>query len=281
MILLFGLLFVICLVFFSALNWRRAVKAAFVIVVFEGALRKWAFPQSSELIYFLKDFVLLGAYLRYYGSRILRNEIYIQGNVINALVFMSAGWCLFQAFNSSLGSPIVGLLGLKAYLFYIPLMWMLPDLFHTEEELYKFLRSHLLLVIPTGLLGIVQFFSPASSPINIYVSGEVTEIATFGFGPGAAVRITGTFSYINSYSGYLIVCFGLLLPMVLTQQRWQWRWVAAFELFLVVINSLMTGSRTTVLSEILFLLGYLVAQGLSRPSGALRLVQRIFMPARR
>jgi hypothetical protein len=37
-----------------------------ILVVLEGALRKWVLPQASQFIYFLKDFVLIGAYLRYF-----------------------------------------------------------------------------------------------------------------------------------------------------------------------------------------------------------------------
>src|SRR5437867_3892167 len=53
-------------VLLSAINWRISVKAALVLVVLEGAIRKWLFPQASEMVYFLKDFVLLGAYIRYF-----------------------------------------------------------------------------------------------------------------------------------------------------------------------------------------------------------------------
>ncbi|PSO73397.1 MAG: hypothetical protein BRC37_09705, partial [Cyanobacteria bacterium QH_3_48_40] len=65
-LLLVGLLGSAVIIYLGSLNWRRSVKAALVIVIIEGALRKWAFPQLSELIFFLKDFVLIGAYLSYF-----------------------------------------------------------------------------------------------------------------------------------------------------------------------------------------------------------------------
>ena len=203
-----ALIIVITIFFVSFFNWRTAVKAAFFILVIEGALRKWILPQASDLIYFLKDLVLLGAYIKYF--LFLRNEkkIPIANNFINIIIFIVAGWCLVQALNPSLGSPLVGILGLKAYLFYVPLIWILPSLFETEEDLYKFLRTHFLLIFVTGILGIIQFSSPVSSPINAYAGDTDVQVATFGFGASAAVRVSGTFSYINSYSGYLFVCFG-------------------------------------------------------------------------
>ncbi|MFM6074201.1 MAG: hypothetical protein ACKPB9_21865, partial [Dolichospermum sp.] len=90
----------------------------------------------------------------------------------------------------------VGLFGFKTYLFYIPLMWMLPSLFQTQEELYQFLRNYLLLVIPVAILAILQFFSPIDSPLNVYARNNLGGIAV----AGENVRVTGTFPYIAGYS---------------------------------------------------------------------------------
>ncbi|MFB2922038.1 MULTISPECIES: hypothetical protein [Aerosakkonema] len=280
--LLIALLAVASIFLFSFSNWRRAVKIAFFLIVIEGALRKWVLPQASELIYFLKDFFLLGAYIKYYvagGER----KFPIKNNLVNAMIFMAAGWCLLQAFNPSLGSPIIGLFGLKTYLFYIPFIWMMPVLFPTEEELYKFLRSHLFLLIPVGILGVVQFFSPASSPINSYVQSEVAkvDVATFINSDLTAggVRITGTFSYINNYAAYLLACFSLLLPLLsFKQSRW-WRWATIAELLLWTVNSFMTGSRSTVFSAVIILVGYLGIRTLTNPYAVFRLFKPFLIPA--
>src|SRR5688500_17779139 len=44
-------------------HWRGAIKAAMVLLILEGALRKWVFPGAQDLLYFAKDFLLVGAYL--------------------------------------------------------------------------------------------------------------------------------------------------------------------------------------------------------------------------
>ncbi len=273
--LLIGLLACIVIVYFSAVKWRRAVKAVFFLLVLEGALRKWVFPQASEMIYFLKDIILLGAYFNFYGFSASKEKL-PKANITNILIFIAIGWCIFQVFNPSLGSPLVGVFGLRGYLLYIPLIWMIPSLFASEEELYRFLRSHLLLTIPVGLIGIAQFFSPASSFINKYSNEEAQAVVTFGV--SAAVRITGTFSYISGYGIYLIVCFGLLIPMLSIKQSQRWQIVTIVELFLVTVNSLMTGSRSTIFAEVLFLVGYLGAKGLATPVSSLRLIRQLIVP---
>ena len=274
--LLIALLACVIIFYFSAVKWRRAVKAVFFLLVIEGALRKWVFPQASEMIYFLKDIVLLGAYFNFYGLSTSDRKLIPKEKVVNILIFIAIGWCIFQVFNPSLGSPLVGVFGLRGYLLYIPLIWMIPALFHSEDELYKFLRSHLLLIIPVGLIGIVQFFSPASSFINKYSNEEAQAVVTFGV--NATVRITGTFSYISGYGVYLIVCFGLLIPMLSVKQSSWWRWLSIIELFLVSVNSLMTGSRGTVFAQVLFVVCYLGAKGLTKPESALRLIKQLILP---
>ncbi|MDY7013616.1 MAG: hypothetical protein SVX43_08415, partial [Cyanobacteriota bacterium] len=192
------------------------------------------------------------------------------------LIFLATGWCLFQGFNPKLGSLPAGIIGLRSYLFYIPLVWMTPSLFDSEEDLYKFLRSHLLLAIPVGILGIVQFFSPVTSPLNQYAPGTPVQVATFGFAGSTTVRITGTFSYINSYQGYLSACFALLLPLLFFKQLRTWKILTLIEVFFIVLNSLMTGSRTPVIVAALLTLTYWIVRTLRQPDATFIWLGRLF-----
>ncbi|NEO28140.1 MAG: hypothetical protein F6K03_14990, partial [Kamptonema sp. SIO4C4] len=164
-----------------------------------------------------------------------------------------------------LGSPLVGILGLKSYLFYIPVIWMMPSLFRSQQELYIFIRNHLFLLIPVGILGIVQFFSPIHSPINQYIPGRNEPIATFGFAGSRNVRITGTFSYLNSYQGYLAACFGLIIPQLSFKQDKLWQTITYITIFLTILNSFMTGSRTPVIAEALYIIGFFGIRVLRQP----------------
>lgn len=273
MIILAVLLAAASVVLLSMVNWRRSLMAVFVLLVFEGAIRKWLLPSASEFVYFLKDLVLLGVYIRLFNSDY---RFSFKPTTINILILMALAWCLMQAFNPSLGSPVVGLFGLRGYLFYIPLMWVIPLLFESEEALYKFIRSHLLLIFPVCLLGIAQFFSPPTSPLNVYAPGEVASVVTFG--SANAVRVTGTFSYLSGFSIYLTVCFGLLIPSLSYEQSRFWRSVSTAELILVMANSFMTGARSLIFFEILYLIGYFSIRLLIQPKNTLQFLQRFFPP---
>jgi len=261
--ILLGLVALTIILVLSASNWRRSLAVVFVLVIIEGALRKWFLPQFSDLLYFLKDVVLLGAYLRFFFFSKHTPRLSLPSYYIKYLLLLAAGWCFFQVFNPSLGSPIAGLFGLRGYLFYVPLMWLIPNLFATEEELYRALRWCLLLVIPVGILGIIQFYSPASSPLNIYAGGVDP---TAGFSGTDRLRITGTFPYISGYAVYLSVCFAVLVPLLLRPQPRRWQWASIAEMAIIVANSLMTGSRSVVLFEGLYILSFIFLIWLRKPS---------------
>lgn len=263
-------------IYLGAQNWRVSVKTALIMVVIDGALRKWALPQASQLIYFLKDFILIGAYLSFYFAGFRSNKRFtVRNRTVEGLVYLIAIWCLFQAFNPALGSPIIGFFGIRNYLIYIPLMWMLPSLFRSEEELYKYLRTYLLLLIPVGLLAIAQYFSPPSSPLNVYAADIEQEIAL----SGGAVRVTGTFSYIGGYTSYLTTCLCLLVPTISRRQTPLWEWLTITEIMLVAITSLMTGSRGLIIFCILLLAGYFCLEASRNITDLINSFKKFLIPA--
>jgi hypothetical protein len=272
-IALLSLTVIVCISYLglSHLSWQRAIKLALIIVIFEGVLRKWVVPQASDQIYFLKDLVLLFAYFKYYLSS--EPKYPFRFTIFNLILILTISWCIFQVFNPSLGSPIIGLFGLKAYFFYMPLMWILPSLFKTEEELYLFLRNFLLLAIPVCLLAVVQYFSPPSSPINVWAGGQEANATA-----GGAIRVTGTFPYIAGYASYLMICVCILVPMLSIQQPQLWKWLTYVEALLVVGTSFMTGARSLLTFEILFLIGYTSILSLTQPSIATRAAKQLILP---
>ncbi len=272
LIALTALIGVIAIVWLASLNWRRTVKFVLVIIVLEGVLRKWILPQASEQIYFLKDFLLLVAYLRYYLSS--EPKYPFQLSIFNILLLLVFSWSVYQVFNPSLGSPIIGFFGLKAYFFYMPLMWLVPSLFKSEKELYRFLRNYLLLAIPVCLLAVAQFFSPASSPINVYAGGQEAD----AFLAGDVVRVTATFPYLSGFSTYLTACFSILIPILAQPQGRLWQWITFTEAFLVVATSFMTGARALLLYEILFVVGYFCILFVAKPTEAARSTKKFILP---
>ena len=241
-------------------NWRRAVKAALVIALFEGALRKWVFPQGQELVYFFKDVVLLGAYLRFFFSPTPEMRAYtLKANTTVFLV--TASILSLSAMSPDIGSVILALYGIKIYLFYLPLLFMMPYLFTSAEDMRKNLVGFALFATPICLLGFAQWLRPGDSIFNVYANQDA--IADMG---GSAtmigdlqsrVRITGTFSYITGHVTFVTVFFALHVGLLLSKQpKWATLWLLC-NLPLLLANGLMSGSRSAILCIIFVMVGYL------------------------
>src|SRR5436305_552286 len=179
--------------FWAMIRWKQAVQAAMVLVILEGAIRKWLFPGAQDLVYFAKDVILLGVYAGFLRSRERARYKPPSMPALWIALAAGAGLGLLEVFNPDLPNLLVGILGFKAYFFYIPLLYVMPAAFSSDVELARFLRRYALLAIPVGLLALAQFFSPASSPLNTYArggEGDASYVSTFG--SSTFVRVTAT-----------------------------------------------------------------------------------------
>ncbi len=227
----------------SVRQWRLAVHVGMVLLILEGAIRKWFLPGSQDLVYFAKDVFFLGAYVGFFQSRERLRLRYPQAPVLLAAIAMAITIGLLQVLNPRLPNLFLGLLGFKSYFLYVPLIFVLPAVFPNDQALARYLKRYVLLAIPVGLLTVAQFFSPTGSRLNTYAQPTDTgAISTFG--SSQFVRATGTFSYISGFTSYLLVTTILIL-IILTTTRWRFRGnlLVFGALGLTLLSMLMSGSR--------------------------------------
>jgi hypothetical protein len=232
-------------------RWRAAVQLAILLMIFEGAIRKWVFPGAQDLIYFAKDVLLLGAYLGFFRDRPRLRLRLPALPAFYGLLGAAALFGLVEVFNPALPNLLVGVFGFKAYFFYVPLLFVVPAAFPGDAAIYRFLRRYALVAIPVGLLAVAQFFSPASSALNTYArSGEDAYVATFG--SSTYVRVTSTFSFITGFTTYLLATAILILALV-GAGRWRFRGhlLMFAALGMTLLGMLMSGSRAPVVFLIL------------------------------
>lgn len=229
--------------FWSVRRWRLAVQVGMVVLVLEGAIRKWIFPGTQDLVYFAKDVFFVGAYFGFLQHRLSLRLRYPQAPGLYLGLALALAIGIGQIFNPRLPNLLVGVLGFKAYFLYVPLLFVVPAAFADDVELARFLKRYVLIAIPVGLLAIAQFFSPPGSVLNTYA--RPTDISTIStFGTSQFVRVTGTFSYITGFTSYLLAITCLIL-MILTTNRWRYRGnlVVYAALSLTLLGMLMSGSR--------------------------------------
>ncbi|HVT58073.1 MAG TPA: hypothetical protein VHR45_06715 [Thermoanaerobaculia bacterium] len=242
----------ICVGLFAALwaifNWRRALQLAMVLIVVEGAIRKWLFPGAQDLVYLGKDVILLGTYAGFIRQRASLRYRPPPLVVLYSALGAGAAFGLLQIFNPQLPNLLVGAFGFKAYFLYVPLLFVVPAAYQSDRELVRFLRRYIVLSIPVGILAAAQFLSPSSSLLNTYARGETGSSYISTFGSSEFVRVTGTFAYITGYASYL-VAMSILVLAYLAAAQWRLRRsvVIYAALGMTLLGMLMAGSRGPVL----------------------------------
>lgn len=221
----------------------RKILALFVLVVMiEGALRKWALPEYSNQIFAAKDVLLVLACVAYSQLR--------EKNAPAAADFtIWLAWGLVAVAFAAVEASTQALIGLRYYLAPLPLVLLVPALIRSPHDLERIATWGTRIAFPIGMFAIIQYFSPVDSVLNIYARGEEDAIAGFGvetgmFSGAIRPRVTSTFSYISTFAAFLSAAWVLGWISVL-QGRTAWdRRFATVILILIAFNMAMNGSRS-------------------------------------
>jgi hypothetical protein len=217
------------------------------LVVCEGAIRKWGFPDLQEQIYLVKDGLLIVAYIGFLSSG-LRSGVHLRVmGGLKVLMILSVVYFGLEILNPNAPSLILSVVGFKNYLLYAPLAFIVPYMFSSSDDLERKLRLYAFIMIPFAGLGLVQFTFGPDHWINGYLSHDsesLRDAVVFGFSETQRARTSGTFSYIGGYTAFLIVMFylGAALAASKTWKISESRW----PLMLLAVSAaamFTTGSR--------------------------------------
>jgi hypothetical protein len=197
-------------------NWRQGLYIFFGWLFLEDFVRKYL--GNNMVIYFAKDFLVILVYLSFYSER--RNQkqraAFRPPFLVPLLIFFwfAAG----QVFNPGSTSVFYGVLGLKLYFLYVPLMYLGYALMDTEADLRKFFMFNALLIVAVSALGIAQsiigpsFLNPATLQDDIsYLSTLYRESPITGlsaYRPTSVFVSTGRFQNLIVASWIILVGFG-------------------------------------------------------------------------
>jgi hypothetical protein len=148
-----------------------------------------------------------------------------------------------ELLNPALPNLAVGLFGLRAYLLYAPLLYLVPAALGDAARMRRFAFTLVVLGVVPLVLGVAQFWSPPDSVLNRYAWDEELAPGVATFGEAGRVRITGTFSYISGHTAFLTLVAILGVALVVGERRRWVRWGLTGVLVLAGGNLFMTGSR--------------------------------------
>ncbi len=152
---------------------RRALIALVILLTFEGLVRKLEPRASGVLIFVLKDVVIL-----FMGQQLIsRHKLppgigFISGAYMAVTFFM-----LPNIVMTATHDPLLAIFGTKQYLLYPIVGLSVFAVFQnaTVDEIVRFCRLVAFLMIPAGLVAILQTRLPATNWLNMSVEGTSLE----------------------------------------------------------------------------------------------------------
>ncbi|MDM0012625.1 hypothetical protein QTH87_09310 [Variovorax sp. J22P168] len=247
----------------------RAFIGVLLVLVFEGAVRKWGSASATIPLLLLRD--VLAIYVIAYAFT--HGHLQRQRGVTMVLLVWSCmvvAWGLFQLVAGQ-SSPIILLIGLRFWLLYIWFAVAAAAAMNETDYRVAVLTAVWILVIMVPL-ALVQSVSPPGARINSQVGGEEDEIFLVAAG---VVRTTGFFSFTLGYTTYLALVAPLVFGVLAARKRNPLQSLfAVLALAGLVAGSLVSGSRATIVYAIVFLPAYFLgrlwfARGPARTRAAL------------
>jgi len=215
----------------------RLVFVVFLLLVFEGALRKWVLPELQRPLYFARDpFVLLiYAYALIYG---LVPRSPMLGILALFAVPVSGLYLLLTFFG--VGHPISWALGVRHYFFYIPLAFIIGHCLRFED-LAALIRLNLLIAIPIAVLVFLQHQSPPSALVNRALGSDLDSITYVADG---ILRPYGTFTHTSGHTLYVAVSVAMLAAAWLLRREMRLPfWLLLAGSGAILVMALTTGTR--------------------------------------
>lgn len=157
-----------------ARSWIVALTFLVILLLLgEGAMRKWVAPSQSRLLFFIRDPFVVAIYLIAIGSgwwprgRALLNA----GLAFAAVGLLLAGLQLMRPVTASGTQLMLAVYGWRNYFLYLPLLFVIGATFRRADVL-RVGKLFLLAAVPIAALVALQFAAPPGATINVGISED-------------------------------------------------------------------------------------------------------------
>jgi hypothetical protein len=226
-------------------------------IIIDGVFRKWILPEFSSAIFAIKYILFSLIFLLHLVNTNFRvpkiNYFYQLAIVLLAI------WCFTFLFHSAFPTSIlVKLFGLINYIFFIPLLLIVPYYFNSISKIEGMIKFLGYLSVPIFIIGIIQYFLPVDHILNYLPNEEqkFNKVAEF-------TRSNSIFSFVKMYNVYLLfvlTTFTVYIFYLINKGKSSWFYIGL--LAFGVLSLFMTGSRlplaiTTIFTLIIFVFIFL------------------------
>jgi hypothetical protein len=243
----------------TILHLRRLIWLYMILLVIEGALRKWIVPQFSNPLLIVRDPVVLAIYFFALRARVFPRGPFIVSLALIAFLSCAAGILVLEPYLPWQPLALVTAYGFRSNFLHLPLIFVIGKVLDADDVRWVG-RWTLLGMIPMAALMAAQFKASPESFINRTVGlGEGQQI-TAG---SDKIRPPGTFSFVSGTIFYVTSSVAFLISGAMSRVDYK-NWLLLASGFSVVVAVAVSGSRSLVGSVVLVILS-LVAILILRP----------------
>src|SRR5260221_5952201 len=208
-----GMAFVGLAVVVAILNdWRRGLYLLLGWILFEDLFRKYL--GNNMAIFFTKDVLAIVLYIAFFAAR--RDRLVKKFKIpflIPLLIFIWFG--VIQMFNPASTSIFYGILGMKVYFLYIPLIFVGYSLIESEQDLRKLFMFNMVLFLIVAALGIAQSILGPKFLNPTVLQEDIRDLSTlYRTAPISglmAYRPNGVFVSAGRFENFLNVAWAMAL----------------------------------------------------------------------
>lgn len=208
----------------------------YLLLIFEGALRKWVVPELSAPLLLVRDPIALLILWEAYRARKWPEKWSLVMGILTAAMI---GLCVLQMVTG--GNPwFAALYGLRSYLLPFPVAFIMGENLEAED-LRKFGVFTLWLLLPMTALEAAQYLAPAESFLNAGAYQGASQI-NYVFGH---VRASGTFSFATGPIGYGPLAAAFIF-YGLAREKFAPKWLLWSATAALIFSVPVIGARTLV-----------------------------------
>lgn len=241
-------------------RWRWAFMGLLVFLPFAG-LVSLRFHSIKEAL-LLKDFLfVLPAYVSFFFfHRRDARRIAVPKAVLLAMGFLAL-LVLLQLMNPGIANLTVAAIGLKVWLFYMPLLFLTSAYVESREDLARLLRVLVVIAIIPCAVGILQWFGAMTygyeATMESFYDADAARAATNNFGRhqygGTYFRIPSTFTFNSQYFGYIMGMLVFSYCLMRSDPSPTWRRFGLIMIGVCIMASALSGARGALVFIPLFL----------------------------
>jgi hypothetical protein len=179
---------------------KNGIWVYFILLIFEGALRKWVLPGLAAPLLIVRDPVAIWLIVVAWRRGVLKSNFSLSATFAISIL------ALVTSLMYGHGNLLVYIYGVRTLLLHFVVIFIIGNVFNRDDVL-KIGKALMWITIPMTVLVILQFYSPQSAWVNLGVGGD-----TAGGGFSGALgyfRPPATFSFITGTALFysLSACF--------------------------------------------------------------------------